>query len=77
LRHKKGITIALFALSLVLFAIQAGIWIQSTSHARTETDKQNIVGHHQPNEFAAVAGTLLLVGAAVIASIPPRPKHQE
>jgi hypothetical protein len=55
MRHRKRNAIALLVISLVLFAFEAGIWARSTIHARTETDKQNILGHQQPNEIAAAA----------------------
>lgn len=70
MRHRKGKVIALLAISLVLFAFEAGIWARSTIHARSETDKQNIQGHHQPNEIPAIAGAFLLIAAAVVAATP-------
>jgi hypothetical protein len=59
-------------LSLILCAMQAGIWARSTIHARSETEKANLESQHPPNEIAGVAGIFLLVTAGVIASIPPR-----
>jgi hypothetical protein len=69
-RLRKRTAIALFIASLVLFVAQAVIWGRSAPHARSETDKQNIVGHHQPDEIPGLAGMCLLVVAAVIVSIP-------
>jgi hypothetical protein len=69
-RLRKRTAIGLFILSLVLFVVQAVIWARSTSHARSETDKQNIIGQHQPDEIPGLAGMGLLVLAAVIVSIP-------
>jgi ABC-type phosphate transport system permease subunit len=70
MRHRKRNAIALLVISLVLFAFEAGIWARSTIHARTETDKQNILGHQQPNEIPAIAGTFLLIAAAAVAATP-------
>jgi hypothetical protein len=71
MRHKKRNTIALLVISMILFAFEAGIWARSTIHARSETDKQNILGRHQPNELPAIAGIFLLIAAAVVAATPP------
>jgi hypothetical protein len=70
MRHKKRNAIALLVISLILFALEAGIWARSTSHARSETDKQNILGQHQPSEIPAIASGFLLVAAAIVASTP-------
>jgi len=72
MRRRKGISIALFVLSLALFACQAALWTHSIASARTETDKQNIEGHHPPPLFPALAGYILLIAAAVVVSIPQR-----
>ncbi|MGB7730299.1 MAG: hypothetical protein WBL50_19880 [Candidatus Acidiferrum sp.] len=72
MRHRKRNAIAVFVVALLLFAVQAGLWVQSTNHARSETDKQNIEGHHPPNEMAGIAGMFLLVVAGAIAAIPSR-----
>jgi hypothetical protein len=76
-RLRKRTAIALFILSLVLFVVQAVIWARSTSHARSETDKQNIIGVHQPDEIPGLAGMGLLVLAAVIVSIPLSPSSNK
>ena len=55
---------------MVLCAIQAGVWIKSTSHVRSETDIQNRESRHRPSEIAGVAGMLLLLGEATVLSIP-------
>ena len=70
LKNKKMNVIALLILSLILCAIQVGIWARSTAHARSETDKANIEGQHPPSEIAGVAGIFLLITTGVIASIP-------
>lgn len=80
IRNRKHKAIAVFVVSLVLFAIQAGLWIRSTDHARTETDKQNLEERHPPTEIAGVAGLFLLVVAGIIAAVPqgtaaPKPQH--
>lgn len=62
----------MFVVALLLYAVQAGLWGRSTSHARSETDKQNVEGHHPPNEMAGMAATFLLVVAGAIAAIPGR-----
>jgi len=79
MRHRREISIGLFVLALIFFALEAGLWVRSISPAHNETDKQNIVGHRPPSEIPAVAGSILLIVAAVIVSIPPRPvthKHR-
>jgi len=72
MRHKKRNTIALLVVSLILFCVQAGVWAKANAHEPSETAKQNIIGHHQPNEMAGVAGMGLLFAAFVLASIPRR-----
>lgn len=72
MRNRKRNATGLFVTSLILFAIQAGIWARATRHAHSETDKQNIEIRHQPNEMAGIAGMFLLLAAGVIASIPTR-----
>jgi hypothetical protein len=74
---KKRTAIALFVLSLILFAYEAALWVKPVSNARTETDKQNILGHRQPNEIPAVAGIVLLITAAVVASTPSHSRPQK
>jgi hypothetical protein len=77
MRHaKKRISIALLILSLFFFGYEAAIWVKSTANARTETDKQNILGHRQPNEIPAIAGIVLLLTAAVVASTPNHTRPQ-
>jgi hypothetical protein len=56
--------------SLILCAIQAGIWARSTIYAHSETDKTNIESQHPPNEIAGIVGLFLLFTTGVIASIP-------
>jgi len=70
MRHRKRNVIGLLVISLILFAVEAGIWVRSTSHARSETDKQNILGQHAPSEIPAIAGIVLLTTAVIIGSIP-------
>jgi hypothetical protein len=69
-RFRKRTAISLFILALALFVVQALIWSRSAPHARSETDKQNIIGYRRPDEIPGVAGMCLLVAAAVIVSIP-------
>jgi hypothetical protein len=78
MRHaKKRISIALFVLSLILFAYEATIWTKFTANARSETDKQNILGQRQPNEIPAIAGIVLLLTAAVVASTPSHSRPEK
>jgi len=78
MRFKKKRTnlIALIIFSLVLCAIQAGVWARSTIHARSETDKANIESQHPPSEIAGIAGVFVLTAAGVIASIPRSRNHE-
>lgn len=62
----------MFVVALLLYAVQAGLWARSASHARSETGKQNIEGHHPPNEMAGMPATFLFVVAGAIAAIPVR-----
>jgi hypothetical protein len=75
MRHRKALSIATLVAALILFGIEIGLWVKNVGPAHTETDKQNIEGHHQPNEIPAIAGMCLLVTAAVIASIPTKVHH--
>jgi hypothetical protein len=70
MRGRRRNAFGVFVISLVLFAVQAGLWVRSTAHARSETDKQNVEGQHPPNEIPGILATCLLVVAGVIASIP-------
>jgi hypothetical protein len=70
MRNRKRNAIGLFLLGVILCAIQAAVWLRETAPARSETDKQNIEQHRPPSELAGVAGTLLLIAAGVVASIP-------
>jgi len=72
MNRKKRNALALFAISMALFVMQAGIWWRTASRAHTETDKQSIEAHHPPNEIPGIAGTCLLIAAAVLASTPQR-----
>jgi hypothetical protein len=72
MHHRKRNSIGLFVLSLVLFMVQAGLWVHSSAPAHTETDKQNMEGNHPPTEIPGLVGMFLLVAAAAVASIPMR-----
>lgn len=72
MRNRKRNAIAVFAVALLLYAVQAGLWVRAVSHTRSETDKQNIEERHPPNEMAGMAATFLLVVAGAIAAIPTR-----
>ena len=76
MRYRKQMSIGLFVLSLILFGVQAGLWWHSTESARSETDKQNMEGHHPPSLFPAVGGAVLLIAAAVMVSIPVQVGHR-
>jgi hypothetical protein len=69
-QKQKTNIIALLVLSLILCAIQAGVWARSTIYARSETDKTNIESQYPPNEIAGIVGLFLLFTTGVIASIP-------
>jgi hypothetical protein len=76
MRHKRGISMALFVVALILFAFQAALWARSESHARTETDEQNLVIQHPPNEMAGLAGLGLLLVAAIVAATAQHTKDR-
>ena len=63
-------SILMIAAPLIFFAIQAGMWIKSTNHARSETELQNRESRHRPSEIAGLTGMLLLVAEATVLSIP-------
>ena len=58
-------------LGLALCVLQGGIWLNSTAHARSETEKANRLSEHRPNEIPGIAGTLLLIAAGVLLSLRP------
>jgi hypothetical protein len=70
MKHKKRIVYTLFVISLVLFAVEAGIWRRTASRAHNETEKQRIEILHPPNEIPGLVGTCFLLAAAVLASMP-------
>jgi hypothetical protein len=70
--HRKRNAIAVFVMSLLLFAIQAGLWVRATRHTQSETDKQNREQQHPPSEIPGILGMTLLVAAGVIAGVPRR-----
>jgi hypothetical protein len=72
MKHKKRIVYALFVISLILFAGEAGIWWGTASRAHNETEKQRIEILHPPNEMPGLVGTCFLLAAAVLASMPQR-----
>ncbi len=72
MRHRVRNSIALFVLSLLLFGVQVWMWAHSVEHTRTETDKQNIEGHHPPSYLPIWAGTFALIAAGVVASWPQK-----
>jgi len=74
MRVSKNIVIAVFILSLFFYAVQAVLWIHSTTHAHNETDKQNIEQSHPPSYTPAILATTLLVLAAALASVPVKPR---
>jgi hypothetical protein len=74
MRHNKGITMALLVVAVVLFVLQGGIWARSQSHARTETNQQNLVIQHPPSEMPGLIGMGLLLVAMIVASTPQHPK---
>src|SRR4051794_592428 len=56
---KKG-AIILVVISLVLIAVQAGIWAKAASHFRSGRQTGNRINPHHPSEIAGVSGLLLL-----------------
>jgi hypothetical protein len=64
--------IILTVISLVLCAVQAGIWAKAEEHSRSETELQNREGRNPPNEMPGVAGLGLLVLSGVLLSIPEK-----
>jgi hypothetical protein len=77
LHHRKRNVIGLLVLALVLYGLEAGIWTRSVSNTRSETDKVNIQGSHPPTEIPAIAATLVLLTAVIVASIPLSGGHRE
>jgi hypothetical protein len=77
MRHKRTIAITLLVMSLMLFGVQAGIWARSSSHARSETDQQNMIIKHPPSEAAGIVATLLLLAAMVVAATPQHPPNKD
>jgi uncharacterized protein len=71
---KRIVVISLFVLSLLFYAVQGAVWMRSTAHARSETDKQNMEQSHPPTYVPAIVASGLLVVAAALASIPLKPR---
>ena len=76
MKHKKRILYTLFAVSLILFVVQAGLWRRTASRAQNETEQQRIEILHPPNEIPGLLGTCLLLAAVVLASMPPHPSRK-
>jgi len=72
MRFSKRVVIAVFILSLFFYSVQAVIWVRSTAHARSETDKQITEQTHPPSAIPSIVATGLLVIAAALASIPTK-----
>jgi len=64
--------IVLMIVALALCALQGGIWMKSTAHAKSETEKQEREERHPPNEVVGIAGTLLLTASGVLLSLRPK-----
>lgn len=72
MRFSKRVVIGVFVLSLFFYAAQAVIWVRSTAHAHSETDKQIIEESHPPSYTPSIVATGLLVVAAALASMPAK-----
>jgi flagellar basal body-associated protein FliL len=70
MQSKKRKAIILTVLALILCVLQAGIWVNSTSHTASQTDEANKENQHPPTEIPGVAGFCLLVAAGILASTP-------
>jgi hypothetical protein len=69
-KNRRAFGIALVVISLVLMAIQAGLWRHSTHQASSETQKIDIESEHSPTEVPGVAGFTLLIVAGALVSYP-------
>jgi hypothetical protein len=56
--------VALVALSILLFAAQAGIYWSTFRPYHNETQKQNAMARHKPTELLGLTGFAVLLGAA-------------
>ena len=65
---RRAVTFTVIA--LLLCALQAGIWMRSTAHARSQTDVANKESQHPPTEIPGIAGLSLLIAVGVLVSIP-------
>ena len=72
MRFKEIHGIVLVVVSLVLCAAQGWIWMKATARAKSETDVQERVERHPPNELAGLAGMTLLLVAGVALSLQPK-----
>ena len=77
MKFKETYGIVLMVVALALCALQGGIWMKSTAHAKSETDKQEREERHPPNEVAGIAGTILLVTSGVLLSLRPKDTVEE
>jgi hypothetical protein len=66
---RTGLALILMFAGLALYGAQALIW-RAGARGRTETDVENRAGHHPVTEVPVLAGTVLLLLAGTILSIP-------
>jgi hypothetical protein len=71
MQTKKRRATVLIVIALILFVFQAGFWVKSTAHVRSQTDEANRIIQHSPTEIPGVAAFCLLVIAGVLVSTPP------
>ena len=72
MKFKEIHGIVLMVVALALCAVQGGIWMKSTAHAKSETEKQESQERHPPSEVAGIEGTILLVASGVLLSLRPK-----
>ena len=72
MKLSNTLAIVLTVISVVLCAVQAGIWAKAEEHTRSETELQNRESRNPPNEMPGVAGLGLLVLSGVLLSIPEK-----
>ena len=73
MRVARRNAILLTAIALILCILQAGVWVHSTAHDHSETQKINTETQDPPTEIPGLAAFCLFVVAGAMAALPHPP----
>jgi hypothetical protein len=76
LKLQTRLAVLLTCFATLLCIAQAGIWVESAAHTKSQTAEQNKEIQHPPDEIPGLAGFGLLVVTGVLLSIPPDPSDE-